>query len=754
MPFQTVRLKPGVNVEATPTLLEAGYSASQLIRWRDGLIEKIGGWTKFFPFTISGIIRALHAWQDLDGNDRLGVGSTANLNIITNGAFQDITPQDLTSDFDPDFATTASSTTVTIDDPNISNVTIYDSIEFKTPVAIGGIVLSGVYAIVTSSGATSYTIEAATAATATRANLTISNITQANPGLVTYTGADNIANGDLVYIFGVGGMTEVNGTLQTVANLDTGANTFEIEDTSGFTAYTSGGSLSFGAVPRFTTTSGDATLTVTLQDHGLAVGDTINFPLSTSVGGLTIVGTYTVFSVADVDNFVITADTAASSSTSIFMNSGQAEIIYHITLGPETGGVGYGIGTYGTGAYGTGVTTGQQTGTAITATDWSLDNWGEIFLANPQGGGIYWWQSQTGYQNAKLVSEAPPYNNGLFVAMPAQILVAWGSTTPESIGLQQDPLLVRWSDQEDFFNWTVTITTQAGSFHIPTGSAIKGALQARNYAYIWTDLDLWAMNYLGPPLVYGFNKVAANCGLNGQHAVCQQGDSIYWMGRSNFFGLTAAGVSPVPCSVWDVVFQDIDTAHLSKCVAAPNTPFNEILFFYPSSSGGTGENDKYAKLNTLNGAWDYGTLGRTAWIDQSVLGMPIASATNASVSTIYSQESGYDADNQPITPSFTTGYWVMAEGEEFAFVDFVIPDFKYGTFSGSTTANLSVTFHVIDFPGDTPRNYGPYNVTSSTQFISTRFRGRQMAMTVSSSDTGSFWRIGAIRFRYGVDGRR
>ncbi len=756
MPFQTIKLRPGINTEATQTLNEAGYSASQLIRWRDGLIEKIGGWTNFLGFTIGGIIRALHAWQDLDGNDRLGIGSTTSLDVVTSGVLMDITPQTVTSNFNPNFATTASSTTVTIDDPNISNVTIYDSIEFKTPVSIGGIILSGVYQIATSSGSTSYTIEAATAATTTRANLAISNITQANPGVVTYTGADNIANGDLVYIFGVVGMTQVNGLLFTVANLNTGANTFELSgvNTTGYTAYSSGGTVSFGAVPKFTTTSGDATLTVIFQDHGLVANDTINFPLSTTVGGQTISGTYTVFSVTDVDNFVITADASASSSTSAFMNSGQAEIIYYITLGPATAGSGYGIGTYGTGGYGTGVTTSQQTGTPLTATDWSLDNWGEILLANPEGGGIYWWQSQTGYQNAQLVSSGPPHNNGIFVAMPAQILVAWGSTGPENIGLQQDPLLVRWSDQENFFEWTETATTQAGSFHIPTGSALKGAIQAHNYAYLWTDLDLWAMNYIGPPLVYGFNKVAANCGLNGKHTVAQLADGIYWMGRSNFFALSGGGVSPIPCSVWDAVFQDIDTDNLSKCVAGSNTPFNEIIFFYPSASGGTGENDKYVKYNTLFQAWDYGTLGRSAWIDQSVLGMPIASSTTGTVSTVYSQESGYDADNAPITASFTTGYWVIAEGEEFAFVDFVTPDFKYGTFAGSPDANLTVTFHVINYPGDTPRDYGPYDVISTTQFISTRFRGRQMAMTVESSDVGSFWRIGAVRFRYAVDGRR
>lgn len=753
MPFQTIRLRPGVNVEATPTLNEAGYSESNLIRWRDGLAEKIGGWSKFYAFVISGFTRALHAWQDLSDNDRLAVGNTTSLSVITNGTLVDITPQQLTSNLDPDFETTATSTTVVVNDPNIADVTIYDSIEFKTPVAIGGIVLSGVYPITLVLGATSYQIEAATAAATTRANLAITNITQANPGVVTYTGADNIANGDLVYIYGVTGMTQVNNLLFTVANLDTGANTFELSgvNTTGYTAYSADGQVSFGSVPMFTTASGSASVTVTLQDHGLAANDTINFPISTTVGGVTIDDSYTVFSVTDVDNFVITAETQATSTASAFMNTGDARLLYTITLGPSSGGSGYGIGTYGTGGYGTGSTPGQQIGTPITATDWSLDNWGEILLANPEGGGIYWWKQQTGFQQAKLVTEGPAFNNGIFVAMPAQILVAWGSTFSETIGIQQDPLLIRWSDQEDFFNWTVTATTQAGSFTVPTGSRIVGGMQTRNLACIWTDLDLWGMDYVGPPLVFGFNKIASNCGLIGKHAAAQLADKVYWMGRSNFFALAGGGVGPLPCSVWDRVFQDLDTANQTKCVAGSNTPFSEVLFFYPSVSGGTGEPDKYVKLNTIEGAWDYGTLGRTAWIDESVLGTPIAASPQG---FIFSQESGEDADGQPIMASFTTGYWVIAEGEEFAFVDWVLPDFKYGKVTNPTGANIQVTFYVTDFPGQTPRTYGPYNVTSTTEVINTRFRGRQMAMKVSTSDVGSFWRLGAIRFRYATNGRR
>ncbi len=211
--------------------------------------------------------------------------------------------------------------------------------------------------------------------------------------------------------------------------------------------------------------------------------------------------------------------------------------------------------------------------------------------------------------------------------MPQQILVAWGSV---STGQQQDPLTVRWSSILDYTNWTVSTQTQAGSFRIPTGSEIRGGGQGPQQALIWTDLDLYVMQYLGFPLVWGFNQVATGCGLVGPHAFCVMRNSVYWMSSGNFFVLTGGGVRELPCTVWDKVFQNLDVANQNKCVAAANSMFDEITFYFPSLSGGTGEIDSYVKVNVTNGGWDYGTLSRTAWIDQSVLGQPIGTTPGAS----------------------------------------------------------------------------------------------------------------------------
>ena len=472
---------------------------------------------------------------------------------------------------------------------------------------------------------------------------------------------------------------------------------------------------------------------------------------------MTIQATYTVNSVTDANNFLITASNAANANLTFNMNGNNVEIVYYINLGPAATGTGYGIGGYGLGGYGTGVVPTSQTGNPITATDWTEDNFGQDFIACPKNGGLYFWDPTGGFSNAALMPTAPIFNRGAFVAMPEQQVFAYGSTTslidPElgGIGVEQDPLLIRWCDIGDFSDWIGTSTNQAGQFRLSRGSMIVGGMQAANQSLFWTDEDLWAATYINAPLVYSFNMITAGCGLIGQHAACQLRGVVYWMGVSNFFVLGGGGAVPLPCSVWDVVFQNLDTANQSKCRAAANTPFNEVFFFYPSKSGGTGENDSYVKVNVVTGEWDYGSLGRSAWIDQSVLGMPIGASPQ---SIIYQHETTNDADGAPLVSGFTTGYWQMSEGEQLNFLDWFLPDFKWGLFGGSQSAQIQVTLFGIDYAGDTPVQFGPYTVTQSSQFFNPRIRKRFVAMQVQSSDLGSFWRIGGSRVRTNADGRR
>lgn len=764
MPLAQLKIKPGVNAEYTPALNTAGISGSSLIRHRFGLPEKIGGWLKYFAFAVSGVPKACHAWLDLNQGKWLAVGSTTALTVISSGSSQVITPQSLISDCVPNFETTASSALVSINDPNVGTVTTFDAVTLKTPVSIGGLILSGTYPITLSLGAGKYEITAASAATATRLNLAITGITKANPAVVAYTGADDLADGDVVYIFAVGGMTQVNGLIFTVAGLNTGANTFQLSgiDSTGYTTYTSGGFVTETIVPQFTTTSGSAIISVTFPGHGLlaGVGNTMNFPISTTVGGVTILGTYAVLSVSNVNVFTISATASASSSAVASMNSGNVEIAYSIAIGPPGASTGYGIGTYSSGGYGTGSATSAQTGSPITATDWTLDNWGRILLSCPDGGGIYQWEPNSGIQNAQLLTSAPAINTGMFISMQTQMLITYGAAAQQTIGIAQDPLLVAWSAQGDYTNFTPSVTSLAGSRRLSTGSRIVGGLSVPQQELLWTDIDLWSMQFLGTLAqgVWGFIKIGSSCGLIAKHAAARLGANVYWMSTSNFFLLGGGAPQPIPCSVWDVCFQDLNNAinpdtnlpYSATSWAWANTPFNEVFFYFPRASTGATTPDYYVKYNTLENLWDHGPLDRTCGIDQSILGMPI-SCTAPGI--IYQHETSPNADGQPLTASFLTGLFKLADGDRMQFVDWFQPDFKWGTYGGSQTASIQITLYSYRYLSDTPRTYGPYTVTKNTPYFNPRVRGRWVQMLVQSSDLDSFWRLGGSLARIAPDGR-
>jgi hypothetical protein len=382
-------------------------------------------------------------------------------------------------------------------------------------------------------------------------------------------------------------------------------------------------------------------------------------------------------------------------------------------------------------------------GTKITSEDWTLANWGEVLLANPTDGPIYAWSPDSGLQTAQVITQAPFFNGGIFVSQPQQILVAYKSG--QSTGAQ-DPLIVRWSDSGNYTIWTPTATNAAGSFHIPTGSVIVGGMQGPSQGYIWTDVDAWAMNYVGQPLIFGFTRIGSGCGLIGPHAAGVLNGTVYWCGFNNFFTISGQGVMPIPCTVWDFVFQNINRSAQNEITCAPNSAFNEISWFFPSAAS-AGENDSYVKYNVLENEWDYGTLSRSAWCDVSVVGNPLGADISGQ---IFQHETGNTTFNANV-PSFRSGWWAISEGQEMGYVDFVQPDFKWGTFSGAQSANITMIFYAVDFPGDTPRQYGPFVVTSATEYINPRIRGRLMSVYIQGQ---GWWRIGRIRYKVASTGRR
>ena len=679
MTWGAVQLNPGVDVQKTLSANQAGVSMSQLIRYKEALVQTYGGWVNYVNLTIGSTVRDLHPWQDASGIKHLGVGATANLGVITEGSYQDITPQTRTSNHPPNFSISSGSNAVTVVDGG-SSVSVFDTIYFNTPVAIGNLLLNGAYTIHSVGGSSIYTILSSIAA-----STTIS---------------------------------------------------------------------SSGKLPIFNITNGSPTVTVTLPNNGFqsVTGLFQQFIAPTQVGtssnGILVQGKYQIASVIDSTSFTVTAVTQASTTATATMNGGNAQIVYYVTLGPTTAGSGFGAGGFGSGGFGTGSPQSGSPGMPITTTDWTTDNWGEIYISCPFGGAIYVWSPDFGFQNAQVISQAPFFNGGIYISMPQQILVAWGSV--QSTGVQ-DPLLIRWSNAGDYTNWAVTNQTTAGSFRLSTGSVIIGGIQCPQFALISTDIDVYTQTYVGGTVIFNHTQVGRGCGWISSHACGILSGSPFWMANNNFFTLGASGVVPLPCSVWDQVFQNLSTANQAKVRVAVNSAFSEVGWFYPSANS-TGENDSYVKVHIEGNEyeWDYGTLSRTAWTDVSILGMPLGADNNGQ---IFQHETGTAITGAGL-PNFQTGYWTIGEGEDIPFVDMIIPDFIYGTRSSLPGASINITFFGVNYPGDPPTTYGPFTVTSSTEFINCRIRNRLLSAFIQSNASSEFWRIGRIRFRFAQSGRR
>lgn len=697
MPLRIVRLKAGVDTQRTPTLNQESWSASNLIRWFEGLPQKLGGWIAMNVTPLVGTGRGMHAWADLMGNPYVAVGTEQRLELCYGGVMYDITPLRATTNPSPSFSTTISSATVTVTD-TANGASVGDWVNIFVPVSVGGIVLQGFYQVQTVVDANNYTITAASPATA------------------------NVSNG--------------------------------------------------GAVPSFTTTITSANISVTLNNHGLTTSNQFVIQVATTVGGITITaGTSTnVTSVTNANVFVIAPDGVASGSATVFENSGNARIQYLIATGlvSATAQGGYGAGPYGSGPYGGSSTSSQL---VFPLRQWFLDNWGQDLVANYTGGTIYYWVPPIAFNNLALplssitasggspaATSVPTKANGIFVAMPEQILVAWGTdgtnviapTSPFGDG-NQDANLVRWSDVSAFQTWFPTATNQAGSFRIPTGSRIVGGLQGQQFGFIWTDIDFWLMTYVQPPLVFGFQKVSGGDGLLAARAMGIYQSTVYWVGPNNFMQFDGNSVQIIPCTVWDKFFANLNTMQLDKVWCWVNSLFKEIWWFYPSAS--SSEVDSYIKVNVAEGyAWDYGSLPRTCGQDQNVFGHPLATDTSG---FIQQHEFGNDANGIPMLPSITSGYFQIEDGTYFSHVERAIADFVLTTSISGGTPQVQYSLLVADYPPDTPTVFGPYTWTNGgPQYQIIRGRGRVGALQISSNGLGSFWRLGGLRLNVSPAGRR
>jgi hypothetical protein len=532
-----------------------------------------------------------------------------------------------------------------------------------------------------------------------------------------------------------------------------------------------------------------STITVTDSSaNSLQVGDFVTFSNAVSLGGnitaavlnqeyqiATIIsGTVYTIQARAVSNIATPGAAVLSNASDVGDGGAATDAAYQIPIGLDTYtiGTGWGTGTWSRGTWGSGFSTGFGQQLRL----WSQANFGEDLLFSPRGSALYLWQPGSGATPAygtrgTLVSgtDVPAFINQVLVSDTSRIVICFGCNDYGAYGTTDiDPLLIRWSAQESYTNWTPAITNQAGSYRLSDGSTIIGALQTRQEILVWTDSAIYAMQYLGPPNVYGFTLLADNISIVSPNATATANGVVYWMGVDKFY-VYSGRVETLPCAVRTYIFNDINRDQFAQYFAGTNEGFSEVWWFYCSANSDV--IDRYVIFNYLDRVWYYGTLSRTAWLDSPLRDFPQA-ATPENIIVFHEAIVDNGETNPPsaITCYIQSSDFDIGDGHNYGFVWRMIPDI---TFDGSSTA--SPAFPAARFsmrPRQNPgSNYGTapvptvtstqnytsqntYTVQQFTEIIYTRIRGRQMAFKIESDTLGTQWQLGTPRLDVRPDGRR
>lgn len=725
MPLQKLQFRPGVNREGTTLANEGGWFECDKIRFRSGYPEKLGGWIKdtgtseatLEPPTGSywGVCRSMWNWNSLAGNNYLSMGTNLKFYIQNgpDGLFYDITPERVThAAITNAFSVTAGSTTVIVTDPGHGAI----NNDFVTITYAGGAIggmpaaaINGEHQI-TYINSNQYSFAASSpAATDAGPTGTATFTYQINSGLDTYTVATGWGAGSW------GGF--VSGSATTTLNEDLDASETSIDVLSASSLTASG--------------------TIVIDTESITYSGVSTNTLTGCVRGAngTTAATHTTGA---------TVTQVTTSGSREWTGWGEAS---------TTGGVG------------------QQLRL------WSQSNYGEDLIFNPRGGAIYYWGVNANPNifdrgtelNPTTTSDTtcPTLANYVLVSDASRFVIAFGTNDPSAalFPATQDPMLIRWSGQENYAEWTPAVTNQAGDYKLSRGSEIITAQQTRQEILVFTDAAVYSMQYLGPPYVWGFQIMGDNISIAGPNVVSVASNVTYWMGADKFY-MYSGRVETLPCALRQYVYDDINMLQSYQFFSGTNEGYNEIWWFYCSANSDVV--DKYVIFNYLERTWYYGTMERTAWLDSPLRQEPMAAGYNGQL--LYHETGNDDGTTTPPSPIVAycqSSDFDIGDGHNFGLVSRIIPDL---TFDGSDVASPTVTFTVRprQNPGanygtanspdvDSANNYAgqrTYNVQQFTQYVYVRVRGRQMAFRVGSDELGVAWQLGAPRLDVRPDGRR
>jgi hypothetical protein len=745
MPLQKLQFRPGVNRENTSYSNEGGYYASNKIRFRSGQPEKIGGWAADTGTTVStlkpptgtlwGVARGLWNWLNLTGYNLLAIGTNLKYYIQNgpNGLVYDVTPLRFTTGAgEATFAATTGSPIITVTDI-AHGAQAGDFVTFSGAASLGGnitaAVLNAEFQITSYVSSNQYTITASVNATAG----------DSGNGGSSVVAAYQITTGVDIYSLNVGwgagtwgGIVFGTGTNQLNGAINDSVTTITVDSTTAFSA--AGNILIDSENISYTSKSSTQFLGCT---RGLS-------------------GTGSGAAAAHLDNAAVVQSTA-------FTGWGSP----------------------------------AATGIGIQLRLWSQSNFGEDLIFNARGGALYYWAN---------AASASTFNRGQYLGPSTTISTKSGSITTDSacptianfvmvsdasrfvlaFGVNdygstvQDPLLIRWSDQESFATWTPAVTNQAGSYRLSHGSQIVTAMQTRQEILVLTDATIYSMQYLGPPYVWSFQIMGDNISIAGPNAIATANNITYWMGTDKFY-MYSGRVQTLPSTLREYVFNDINLEQAYQFCAGTNEGYSEVWWQY--CSAGSSVIDRYVIYNHLENTWYYGdwdnyqnvNQGRTAWLDSSLRSFPMATTYgvaggNSNAQLLY-HESGVDDGtvnpSVPIVAQVTSSDFDIGDGHNFGFVWRLIPDL---TFDGSNVNQPTAMFTVLPRansgapygPSNNPdvvstqnyQNQRTYAIQQFTQQVYVRIRGRQMAFQVSSSELGVQWQLGVPRIDIRPDGRR
>lgn len=735
--LQKIQMRPGVNREGTDYSNEGGWFSCDKIRFRSGFPEKLGGWTQATPGnTYKGVCRSMVNWVDLNGYNLIGIGT--NLKYYVNsglGIYNDITPVRAThTGLTNPFATVNGSQTVTV-----------------TDTANG----AGVGDFVTFSGATGFN---GISASALNTEFQIASIIDAN----TYT------------------ITLPAGVTPTGTSSGGGTVTAEYQITIGLPAYVVGNGYGAGVWNGASLGSYNTTLTYTSGTTPWvllnAASTTINV---SSTAQFAASGTILI----DAELITYSGKTSNSFTGCVRGYNGSTAAVhaYRPTAGtPDPVYVYQVLGYLGTTGWGD-ATIGGGTGVGQQMRLWTNDNFGKDLVFAERGGPIYYWNDNTSTwpRATELTTDVPIVaTNQVIVSDVSRFLIAMGCNQYGSGTF--NPMVVRWSDQEDPNTWTPAVTNQSGEQLLSNGSYIVQAKKTRQEILIWTDAAIYSMQYIGPPYVWGFQLLMDNISIMGPNAAIVVNNVAYWMGSDKFYSYSGV-VQTLPCSLRQYVFDDISFDQRYQIVAGTNEGYNEVWWYYVSQTevnAAASENrvpivDRYVIYNHLERIWYYGSLSRTFWLDSGLQQYPLAAFGDVNEGTLLFHENGNDdastATPVPFDCFIGSSDFDIGDGHNFGFVWRIIPDVN---FTGSTNGYPQVYMEIAprQFSGSAYsktnttdiqsaqryyQNVKQYIIQEYTPQVYTRVRGRQMRFTIGSGgQLGVSWQLGSPRIDIKPDGAR